>query len=92
MRERRFVKLSTIIMRSIHGYFPKSIIASSKNVDDTVLKESVRLKDVRFVLFSMLIISNKQHYFETSATFAGIKTTYIAAVSNLKFVTSELSS
>ena len=46
--------------KSIHGYFPKSLVASSKNVDDTVLKESVRLKDVRFVLFSMLIISNKE--------------------------------
>ena len=61
-------------------------------MDDTVLKESVGLKDVRFVLFSILILLNKQHYFETSATFAGVKTTYITAGSNLKFVTSELSS
>ena len=70
--------------KSIHGYFPKSLIASSKNVDDTVLKESVRLKDVLFVLFSMLTISNKEHYFESSAAFASVKTTYITAVSNLK--------
>ena len=49
--------------KRIHGYFPKSLIASSKNVDDTVPKESVRLKDVRFVLFSTLLISNKEHYF-----------------------------
>lgn len=62
--------------KSIHGYFSKSLIASSKNVDDTVLKESARLKDVLFVLFSMLIISNNEHYFETSATFARVKTTY----------------
>ena len=61
-------------------------------MDDTVLKESVGLKDVRFVLFSILIILNKQHYFETSATFVGVKTTYITAVRNLKFVASELSS
>ena len=67
-------------------------MASSKNVDDTVPKESVRLKDVRFVLFSMFIISNKEHYFETSATFASVKTTYATALRNLKFVTSELSS
>ena len=87
-----FLYMIVIHKKSIHGYFPKSLIASSKNVDDTVLIESVRLKDVRFVLFSMLIISNKQHYFETSATFAGVKTTYITAVSNLKFVTSKLSS
>ena len=54
-------------------YFPKSLIGSSKNVDDTVLKESVRLKDVRFVLFSMLIILNKEHYFESSATSRALK-------------------
>ena len=46
--------------KRIHGYFPESLIASTKNVDDTVLKESVRLKDVRFVLFSTLLISNKE--------------------------------
>ena len=87
-----FLYIFGIHEKSIHGYFPKSLIASSKNVDDTVLKESVRLKDLRFVLFSMLIISNKQHYFETSATFASVKTTHITAVSNLKFVTLKLSS
>ena len=41
--------------KRIHGYCPESLIASTKNVDDTVLKDSVRLKDVRFVLFSVLI-------------------------------------
>ena len=83
-----FLYMIVIHKKSIHGYFPKSLITSSKNVDDTVLKESVRLKDVRFVLFSMLIISNKQHYFEISATFAGVKTTYITAVRTLKLTKS----
>ena len=55
-----FLYFIGIHKKSIHGYFPKSLVASLKNVDDTVLKESVSLKDVRFVLFSMLIISNKE--------------------------------
>ena len=55
-----FLYIIGIHKKSIHGNFPKRVVASSKNVDGTVLKEGVRLKDVRFVLFSMLIISNKE--------------------------------
>ena len=71
--------------KRIHGYFPESLIASTENVDDTVLKESVRLKDVRFVFFPVLI-NFKQRTSRRQQTFASVKTTYITAVSNLKMV------